>query len=49
MTTDMLGDPGRADNMPEHFAALLYRIVAGRNCWQLLVVLPSLRSDPRPL
>src|SRR5437879_5413184 len=32
MTTDMLGDPGRADNMPEHFAALLYRIVAGRNC-----------------
>jgi hypothetical protein len=32
MTTDMLGDPGRADNMPEHFATLLYRIVAGRNC-----------------
>jgi serine/threonine protein kinase len=32
MTTDMLGDPGRADNMGEHFASLLYRIVAGRNC-----------------
>ncbi|PYL71597.1 MAG: hypothetical protein DMF26_18895, partial [Verrucomicrobia bacterium] len=32
MTTDMLGDPGRADNMGEHFAALLYRVVAGRNC-----------------
>jgi hypothetical protein len=32
MTTDMFGDPGRADNMPEHFATLLYRIVAGRNC-----------------
>jgi hypothetical protein len=32
MTTDMLGDPGRADNTPEHFATLLYRIVAGRNC-----------------
>jgi serine/threonine protein kinase len=32
MTTDMLGDPGRADNMCEHFGTLLYRIVAGRNC-----------------
>jgi len=32
MTTDMLGDPGRADNMGEHFASLLYRVVAGRNC-----------------
>jgi hypothetical protein len=32
MTTDMLGDPGRADNMAEHFASLLYRMVAGRNC-----------------
>ena len=32
MTTDMLGDPGRADNMSEHFATLLYRMVAGRNC-----------------
>src|SRR5437879_13735316 len=32
MTTDMLGDPGRADNMGEHFAALLYRVVAGRDC-----------------
>ncbi len=32
MTTDMLGDPGRADNMAEHFASLLYRVVAGRNC-----------------
>jgi serine/threonine protein kinase len=32
MTTDMLGDPSRADNMPEHFGTLLYRIVAGRNC-----------------
>jgi hypothetical protein len=32
MTTDMLGDPARADNMPEHFASLLYRVVAGRNC-----------------
>jgi hypothetical protein len=32
MTTDMLGDPARADNMPEHFATLLYRVVAGRNC-----------------
>jgi hypothetical protein len=32
MTTDMLGDPGRADNMGEHFASLLYRFVAGRNC-----------------
>jgi serine/threonine protein kinase len=32
MTTDMLSDPGRADNMPEHFGTLLYRVVAGRNC-----------------
>jgi len=32
MTTDMLGDPARADNMAEHFASLLYRVVAGRNC-----------------
>src|SRR5437773_18083 len=32
MTTDMLGDPARADNMAEHFASLLYRMVAGRNC-----------------
>jgi serine/threonine protein kinase len=32
MTTDMLGDPGRADNMCEHFGTLVYRIVAGRNC-----------------
>jgi hypothetical protein len=32
MTTDMLGDPARADNMPEHFGSLLYRVVAGRNC-----------------
>jgi serine/threonine protein kinase len=32
MTTDMLGDPARADNMTEHFASLLYRVVAGRNC-----------------
>ncbi len=32
MTTDMLGDPSRADNMCEHFGTLLYRIVAGRNC-----------------
>src|SRR5215831_13786249 len=32
MTTDMLGDPTRADNMAEHFASLLYRVVAGRNC-----------------
>jgi len=32
MTTDMLGDPTRADNMTEHFASLLYRVVAGRNC-----------------
>src|SRR6266446_8979958 len=32
MTTDMLGDPARADNMSEHFGTLLYRIVAGRNC-----------------
>src|SRR5207249_12072540 len=32
MKTDMLGDPGRADNMGEHFASLLYRVVAGRNC-----------------
>src|SRR6266478_5242803 len=32
MTTDMLGDPGRADNMGEHFASLLYRVVAGTNC-----------------
>src|SRR5438093_4215187 len=32
MTTDMLGDPGRADNMGEHFASLLYRVFAGRNC-----------------
>jgi len=28
----MLGDPARADNMTEHFASLLYRVVAGRNC-----------------
>ena len=32
MTTDMLGDPARADNMGEHFASLVYRVVAGRNC-----------------
>src|SRR5437867_2560890 len=32
MTTDMLGDPGRADNMGEHFGSFLYRVVAGRNC-----------------
>src|SRR5438874_6980616 len=32
MTTDMLGDPTRADNVTEHFASLLYRVVAGRNC-----------------
>ena len=32
MTTDMLGDPSRADNVCEHFGTLLYRIVAGRNC-----------------
>ena len=32
MTTDMLGDPARADNMAEHFGSLLYRVVAGRNC-----------------
>src|SRR5437867_1786505 len=32
MTTDMLGDPARADNMAEHFASLVYRVVAGRNC-----------------
>jgi len=32
MTTDMLSDPERADNATEHFATLLYRIVANRNC-----------------
>jgi serine/threonine protein kinase len=32
MTSDMLGDPSRADNICEHFGILLYRIVAGRNC-----------------
>lgn len=32
MTSDMLGDPSRADNVCEHFGILLYRIVAGRNC-----------------
>lgn len=32
MTSDMLGDPSRADNICEHFGTLLYRIVAGRNC-----------------
>lgn len=32
MTTDMLSDPSRADNMPEHFGTLVYRVVAGRNC-----------------
>ena len=32
MTSDMLGDPSRADNVCEHFGTLLYRIVAGRNC-----------------
>ncbi len=32
MTIYMLADPGRADNMAEHFASLLYRAVAGRNC-----------------
>src|SRR5436309_13345126 len=32
MTSDMLGDPARADNMAEHFASILYRAVAGRNC-----------------
>ncbi|PYJ27187.1 MAG: hypothetical protein DME89_09990 [Verrucomicrobia bacterium] len=32
MTTDLLADPARADNMAEHFASLLYRVVAGRNC-----------------
>jgi serine/threonine protein kinase len=32
MTTDMLGDPSRADNVCEHFGTLMYRIVAGRNC-----------------
>jgi serine/threonine protein kinase len=32
MTTDLLGDPTRADNHAEHFGTLLYRIVAGRNC-----------------
>lgn len=32
MTSDMLGDPSRADNVCEHFGTLVYRIVAGRNC-----------------
>src|SRR6266404_3656984 len=32
MTIYMLADPGRADNMAEHFASLVYRAVAGRNC-----------------
>jgi len=32
MTTDTLVDPTRADNHPEHFAILVYRIVSGRNC-----------------
>src|SRR6266478_6385063 len=41
MTTDMLGDPARADNMSEHFGTLLYRIVAGRNC----IVAASLSSQ----
>src|SRR5438128_10173305 len=52
MTTDMLGDPGRADNMCEHFGTLVYRIVAGRNCpiaaslsSQAYVAIPGL-SEP---
>src|SRR6266568_7896045 len=52
MTTDMLGDPARADNMGEHFASLLYRVVAGRNCpvaaslsTQAYVAVPSLSED----
>jgi TPR repeat protein len=52
MTTDMLGDPARADNMAEHFASLLYRVVAGRNCpvaaslsSQAYVAIPSLSEQ----
>ena len=52
MTTDMLGDPARADNMAEHFASLLYRVVAGRNCpvaaslsTQAYVAVPGLSEE----